>query len=98
MSGVTDATPAWFKDAACLGMPPGIFYTDEDGVRASAKQAKETCAECEVRSNCLEDAVARKEPHGIWGGMTPSQRERYTATRLVIHTSETYRRYGRRAS
>lgn len=94
----TDPTPAWMREAACLGMPAGVFYTDDAGKRASAAQARATCAECPVCDDCLADAVARKEPHGIWGGMTPSQRERYTATRLILHSSETYRRYGRRAS
>jgi WhiB family redox-sensing transcriptional regulator len=91
----TDPTPPWMAEAACRGLPSGIFYTDEDGKRSSTVQAKAICGGCPVSKDCLTDAVTRREPHGIWGGMTPSQRERYTATRLAIHTSESVRRYGR---
>ncbi len=92
----TDPTPKWMKEALCRGMSLNLFYTDEDGRRASTAQAKKTCMDCPVNRDCLHDAIKRREPHGIWGGMTPSQRERYTATRLVVHTTESFRRYGSR--
>ena len=92
----TDPTPKWMKEALCRGMPTSVFYTDEDGKRASTVKAKATCAECPVCAACLADAIQRREPHGVFGGMTPSQRERYTATRLVLHTTEACRRYGNR--
>ena len=31
-------------------------------------EAKRICAGCQVRVECLEGAVARREPWGVWGG------------------------------
>ena len=30
--------------------------------------AKELCATCPVREECLSQALQRGEPHGVWGG------------------------------
>jgi WhiB family redox-sensing transcriptional regulator len=30
--------------------------------------AKELCAECPIRQECLSGALERGEPHGVWGG------------------------------
>ncbi len=30
--------------------------------------AKELCAACPVREECLSAALERGEPHGVWGG------------------------------
>jgi WhiB family redox-sensing transcriptional regulator len=30
--------------------------------------AKELCAACPVRDQCLSEALQRGEPHGVWGG------------------------------
>jgi len=37
-------------------------------------EAKEICASCPVREACLEYAMARKEPFGIYGGLTAHER------------------------
>ena len=31
-------------------------------------RAKAICAECPVRRACLDGALARREPYGVWGG------------------------------
>ncbi|MFN2606387.1 MAG: WhiB family transcriptional regulator [Acidimicrobiales bacterium] len=31
-------------------------------------RAKAICAECPVRQDCFEGALARREPYGVWGG------------------------------
>ncbi len=31
-------------------------------------RAKAICAQCPVRQPCLEGALARREPYGVWGG------------------------------
>jgi WhiB family redox-sensing transcriptional regulator len=31
-------------------------------------RAKEFCRGCEVRTECLADALDRREPWGVWGG------------------------------
>ena len=30
--------------------------------------AKELCASCPIRQDCLSEALQRGEPHGVWGG------------------------------
>lgn len=30
--------------------------------------AKELCADCPIRRECLSAALERGEPHGVWGG------------------------------
>lgn len=37
-------------------------------------RAKAICRVCPVREECLETALAIKEPYGIWGGLTEQER------------------------
>jgi hypothetical protein len=76
----------WRGLSKCAGLPIDLFFPPRDGsYRGIAAQAKAACRgldgkpACEVRGECLWDAVCRKEPHGIWGGM--SGRERNAAVR-----------------
>ena len=36
--------------------------------------AKAICADCPACQECLEYAVAIREPHGIWGGLNETER------------------------
>jgi len=56
----------WRQQAACarLGVPTGVFFSDDLGDIA---QAKLICAECPVMESCLEGAIRRSEPWGVWG-------------------------------
>jgi WhiB family redox-sensing transcriptional regulator len=57
----------WLRDARCrsAGVPTGIFFSEDLG---EITRAKAICAECPVMLSCLEAAVARGEPWGVWGG------------------------------
>ncbi len=37
-------------------------------VPAELERAKDLCAACPIRQLCLEAALARREPWGVWGG------------------------------
>lgn len=37
-------------------------------------QAKRICATCPVASECLDHALVVGERYGIWGGLTPDER------------------------
>jgi WhiB family transcriptional regulator, redox-sensing transcriptional regulator len=50
----------------------GIF--PEKG--GSTREAKRVCLSCEVRSECLEYALAHDERFGIWGGLSERERRR----------------------
>lgn len=61
----------WRKLARCAEVFPDLFHPDKGG---SSREAKRVCVNCEVRSQCLEYAIANDERYGIWGGL--SERER----------------------
>ncbi len=51
--------------AACTVAEPALFFSDDMQVVATAK---DICAACPVRQQCLAAALDRREPHGVWGG------------------------------
>jgi len=61
----------WREKALCAQTDPEAFYPEKGGSTAPAKQV---CAGCEVRDDCLADALAHDERFGVWGGL--SERER----------------------
>lgn len=63
--------PGWHRLAACATVPSSVFFSAT--VRATAR-ARRVCASCEVRQRCLDDALRRRDEHGIWGGLTPDER------------------------
>ena len=65
---IDDISPAVRADAACndlQGSLAGIFFSEELQDIAAAKGI---CATCPVMLECLEGAVTRHEPWGVWGG------------------------------
>jgi WhiB family redox-sensing transcriptional regulator len=57
--------------ALCAQTDPEAFFPDKG---ESTRPAKKVCAACPVRPPCLDWALATREPHGVWGGL--SERER----------------------
>jgi WhiB family redox-sensing transcriptional regulator len=59
--------PDW-ADARCRDesvASVGLFFSDEIPEIA---RAKAICAGCAHQEECLEGALARREPWGVWGG------------------------------
>lgn len=49
------------------------------------QSSKALCLGCPVKASCLQDALARGEEHGVWGGTTPAERRRIlTATKTGL--------------
>ena len=44
---------------------PELFF---DTYGRALELAKELCASCPIREQCLSEAIKRGEPHGVWGG------------------------------
>jgi WhiB family redox-sensing transcriptional regulator len=63
----------FFDDAACRGVDTSVFFPASD---AQAGPAKEICATCPVREECLEFALETRPADGVWGGLTPIERHR----------------------
>lgn len=66
-------TQTWRDDAACIGFPFAIFFPERG---ETTRPAKEICATCTVRWECLEYAFVFREKHGIWGGTSGRDRRR----------------------
>lgn len=64
-------TPEWMDDAACSDADTNIFYSDDAGEIA---EARNLCANCPVWKECLAYAEENNEKYGIWGGFLPSER------------------------
>lgn len=66
----------WSTDAACRSAPPELFHPEGDEVTITlyVAAAKSYCAKCSVRAACLEDALARGELYGVWGGLDERER------------------------
>lgn len=62
----------WSDDAACSGMEIAAFFPVGKGVDAAF--AKSVCAPCRVRTECLEQALTRREDYGVWGGLDEDER------------------------
>lgn len=58
----------WWDQAACrtgdAGLT-GLFFSEE---LQDIARAKSICAQCPALSECLEGAIERREPWGVWGG------------------------------
>ena len=64
----------WQSDGLCAQTDPDVFYP-EHGDKHAAQVAKRVCAECPVIKKCLTSALRWNEPYGIWGGMSPKERQ-----------------------
>jgi WhiB family transcriptional regulator, redox-sensing transcriptional regulator len=58
-------------DLACRGHDPDLWFSD-----SWCLEAKDICAGCAARDDCLEYALARPWLFGIWGGTSGNERDR----------------------
>jgi WhiB family redox-sensing transcriptional regulator len=69
----------WSDAAACRGSEGSLFFSSEINERKEDRHerellAKQLCATCSVRGDCLSAALARHESYGIWGGLNELER------------------------
>lgn len=70
---------SWQIRALCRGnhshlfFPPSTFERKEDRERRE-QRAKAICRVCPSQVPCLEYALSIREPYGIWGGLTETER------------------------
>lgn len=66
----------WTEQAGCTTVPLEVFYgTDEHPLtRKEKQQAKDLCASCPVRKECLIVSLETNEYWGIWGGLDERER------------------------
>lgn len=78
MSGV-DGDQSWAARALCASGEPDALFVQG----ATQRQVRLRCMACEVRLECLADALESEANFGVWGGLT--ERERRA---LLRHYSE----------
>jgi WhiB family transcriptional regulator, redox-sensing transcriptional regulator len=71
---------SWQVKAACRGPQAAVFFPPPQFERKDEKlereaRAKDICASCGVKKDCLEYALSIREPHGIWGGLNEVERK-----------------------
>ena len=68
----------WQMRAACRDLDDSMFFHPERErglTRVRREQrAKQICAGCPVRARCRAHALSVREPYGVWGGLTESER------------------------
>lgn len=65
--------PEWQELALCAQTDPEAFYPDRG---SNAAPAKRICRRCDVRQECLEDALAKDDQYGVRGGLSENERKR----------------------
>ena len=74
----------WTVRARCRGMQDQLF---PDG--ADQKRARLVCMGCQVRSQCLAEALDNRIEWGVWGGMTERERRQLLRQRTDISSWST---------
>jgi WhiB family transcriptional regulator, redox-sensing transcriptional regulator len=69
----------WQLHGACRGLDVERFF-HPDGERGPRRRnreaaAKAVCASCPVLAQCATHALRSREPYGIWGGLSETDRE-----------------------
>ena len=65
----------WSDRAACIGSPREWWFPLPYATDSAYHRAKIICDQCPVRQPCLEEAIGHDDRHGMFGGMTPRQRD-----------------------
>jgi len=71
---------SWMARGKCKDQPPDLFFPS-DGV--GVEVARRICADCPVKSPCLEYAMANHIDHGVWGGTSERERRRIARRRRL---------------
>lgn len=69
----------WQQQGLCRAGDTAVFFPPaqfehKPEREAREAQAKAICTGCPVRVECLDWALATREPHGVWGGHSESER------------------------
>ena len=74
----------WTHHALCKGADPNIFFPEVLGDQKNGliwEEAKAICQDCPVKIDCLKSELPYEQAsgrrNGVWGGMTPKERDQY---------------------
>ena len=74
LNGLPDHMPA----APCSEYPTAfVDASRRTPLKVDVENAKRLCGRCPVKAACLDYAVTNGETDGVWGGLTPDERDEY---------------------
>lgn len=82
---ITEPDTRWKNRAACSGLDSDIFFPERDGKpimggRGIYSKARKVCANCPVKSECLNYAFHfNMIEFGMFGGLSPVERKKQFA-------------------
>lgn len=76
---IEDQVP-WQAFALCAQVDPEMFFPEKG---QSSAPAKRVCMGCEVRTECLEDALRNDERYGVRGGKSERERRKIKRDRRI---------------
>ena len=65
-----DDDQSWVAKALCASYEPDALFVQG----ATQRQVRLRCLQCEVRLECLADALESEANFGVWGGLTERER------------------------
>lgn len=86
LARIVDREDGWQSLALCRGYDAALFFSPgtpevKEEKDAREAKAKAVCRQCPVRQECLDFALANREPYGIWGGLNETERRRLMTRR-----------------
>jgi WhiB family redox-sensing transcriptional regulator len=82
--GAADYT--WRNEALCRDTDPELFFPvgNTGDAIGQIELARTVCNDCQVRSQCLEFALATNQDCGVWGGTSEDERRRIRRERAAM--------------
>jgi WhiB family transcriptional regulator, redox-sensing transcriptional regulator len=65
LAHLLDTAPTGSDTLPCRSQDPDLWFAESP---AELEQAKQLCATCPIKAACLDSALSRQEPWGVWGG------------------------------
>jgi WhiB family redox-sensing transcriptional regulator len=65
LAHLLDAAPSRRATLPCRSHDPDLWFSESPG---ELERAKQLCAGCPIKAACLDSALTRQEPWGVWGG------------------------------
>lgn len=77
----------WQQDGLCRAQDATVFFPPSHFEHKPEREAREAkakaiCRRCPVQVQCLDWALAVREPFGVWGGRSESERKQILAGKL----------------
>ena len=78
----------WQQEGLCQASDSSVFFAPlhfehKPEREAREAKAKAICSGCPVRARCLDWALSVREPYGVWGGYSESERKQILVGKRV---------------